>query len=232
MRLRGDLLLGAWILVATNVLLAFAAIAMLTRMSPAIATILQQNDSSLEAIETMLATLATPPGAQGDDARRARFYEALERADQNITEADERPAVRQIHEEAEAALRGETDGLKKVIHALDTLSTINREAMRSADASAMGRGTAGAWAVVLLGLISFLFSLAFIGRLKARILRPIQEIKDTLVAAEMGDIHRRCTLEDTPTDFRQLMQSVNNLLDRVQMAGPREGLDPPTPEDT
>ena len=58
MRLQRDFLLSVGILVAFNILLAFGAIGLFTRMSPAIERILQENVYSTDAAEEMLALLA------------------------------------------------------------------------------------------------------------------------------------------------------------------------------
>jgi hypothetical protein len=227
-RVRKTILIGAWIVVGTNLLLAFGAIALLTRMSPAIATILEQNDVSVEACQQMLAVLAAPTEEGAVEARGARFEEAVRNAELNITDARERAVLDVIRAEADGALRGDAAATTRVIDAVQTLAGINREAMREADLQAMRLGTAGAWSVVLLALVSFLFSLIFIHRLNAQLLAPVAELREVLQSFQRGDVYRRCSTEGSPPELRILMQGVNDLLDRVHAEQPRRLPEPPS----
>jgi methyl-accepting chemotaxis protein len=216
------LLLGAWTLVATNLVLAFAAIGLLMRMPPAISTILDRRDVSLEACEQMLAELATPASSRSLEDRSRRFTEALTRAEENVTEEEERSVVRDIHEGADDALLGDADAVLRELDAVQRLASINRAAMREAAEDAAALGSEGAWAVVLLAIVSFTVSLIFIRRLVDRMLAPLEELQETLSAAREGDVHRRSTAATAPPDLRAIMQDVNALLDRVQASAPRK----------
>lgn len=223
MSIRRAVLLGAWVLVAVNLVLAFGAIALLTRMAPAIATILEQNGRSLEAGEEMLAMLATPREATGDgaEARRAGFLEALQHAERSISEDEERPILRRITDGADAALAGDAGALRGEIAAIRQLAVINRGAMQAADLDAQRLCLAGAWGVVLLAVLSFAAALLFIRMVGRRVLAPIEEMQDTLRAVEQGDLHRRCTSAGEAADLRAILFAINGMLDRLQLADPR-----------
>lgn len=213
MRLRRSVVLGAWVLLIANLALAFGAIAILTRMAPAIAKILEENDYSVQACEEMLAALAEP-AAPGDD-RTDRFHVALARADRNVTEASERPVLERIRTLSGRALAGETDALRATIASLRELTAINRTAMVEEDLRAQRMGTAGAWAVVFLAIVSLVASLVFIRRLVRRVLAPMAEVLDTMRAFNQGDVYRRATSPGAPRELRVLMENLNDLLDRV-----------------
>ena len=221
MALRKSMLIGAWVLVALNLVLAFGAIALLTRMTPAIATILEQNDYSLEAGETMLAVLAARhPDVRADvaraqSARRDRFLRALERAETNITEEAERPVVARIRAGAAAALAGDAQDVDREVKAILELASINRAAMLNADLAAQRLGTAGAWGVVFMAAVTFVAGLLFIRLLNVRVFVPLEEMRRVLDAAGHGDAHRRCAVAGAPADFRALFAGINAQLDRL-----------------
>lgn len=221
MSIRRAVLLGAWVLVAVNLVLAFGAIALLTRMAPAIATIIEQNDRSLEAGEEMLGVLATPRDGEEAEARRARFLQAFQRAEHNITEAEERPILARVLDGAEAALAGDEVARRAEILAIQQLAAINRGAMRTADLDAQRLCMAGAWGVALLAVLSFAAALLFIRMVSRRVLAPIEEMQDTLRAVEQGDLHRRCTSSGEAADLRAILLAINGMLDRLQLADPR-----------
>jgi hypothetical protein len=202
-------------LVTLNAGLAFGAIALLTRMTPAIATILEQNEYSLEACETMLAVLAAGRGEPVDAPRSRRFLDAVRRAEANITEAEERPILARIRQHAGGALAGDPSGTAGVVEAILALAAINRNAMLQADLTAQRLGTAGAWGVVFMAVLSFAAGLVFIRFLGGRVLAPLEELRSVVVAAGRGDGFRRCAGADVRGDFRTIFSGVNELLDRI-----------------
>ena len=99
MNLRRNFLIGVGILLSLNLLLALGAIGLLTRMSPAIREIIEENVVSLEACEVMLSVLASgeEEGELSSRSRR-RYRDALERAKNNVTEKEEVPVLEQIEQ--------------------------------------------------------------------------------------------------------------------------------------
>jgi len=222
MRLRKSVLMGAWILLTLNVGLGFGAIALLTRMTPAIATILEQNEYSLEAGETMLAVLAAGESNEAEDHRLRRFLSALRRAEANITESEEQPVLARIRDNAKAALAGDPSARSGEVARILELATINRRAMSRADLAAQRLGTAGAWGVVFMAGLTFAAGLVFIRFLSARVLAPLEELRSVVIAAGRGDRFRRCASADATGDFRALFAGMNDLLDRVPGAEPKQ----------
>ena len=74
-------------------------------------------------------------------------------------------------------------------------------------------GSGGAWAVVGLGFLSFVGSLAAIAILHRRILHPVEELHAVLEAARTGDPLRRAHVTDAPYELRAVAQAVNRMLD-------------------
>lgn len=216
MELRRDFLLAIGTLVTLNLLLAFGMIGLLTRMSPAILEILEENVVSLEASETMLAALLMERIEPGRAAGNSdRFYAALERAKGNVTEPAESEVLQKIERHAAAALAGEPFALEEAATQIVRLSEINRNAMAAADQEAQRLGYAGAWTAVFLGFISLLISLVVIRRLEKRMVLPLTELQNVLDAVRSGDRHRRCRIANPSRQIQHLFQEVNALLDRV-----------------
>ena len=75
MRIRDEIRLGVGTLLLVQILLMFAAVGLLSRMTPAIDQILEDNERSIHAVERMLVVLAEPPSSdpiRAADRRRPR----------------------------------------------------------------------------------------------------------------------------------------------------------------
>lgn len=139
------------IILALQLATSFGAIALLTRMGPAIAVVAEENVESLAAVEGMAAALALAPG---EDARAA-FLAQYERADRNITETAEEPLLQSIKSDADRALSGDPLIRARIVANLHQLAEVNRSALRESDEEAQRLAQAGAWAAVILALTSF-----------------------------------------------------------------------------
>lgn len=213
MKLRQELLAMIGALLALNLLMAVGAVALLSRMAPVIGTILQENAFSMHAAEDMLVELAGAGDQPLAPVGRQRVLSALERAESNVTEAEEPAVIAAIHGQIEAALAGDREARVRVVTELERLLSINRTAMEVVDANAQHMGQSGAWAVVIAGVLFFALSLAVLGRLQRRFLDPLVELHGTLMAAGHGDPWRRCRKLDAPVELNEVATTVNALLD-------------------
>ncbi|MGD8317267.1 MAG: hypothetical protein PVH21_01275 [Myxococcales bacterium] len=213
MELRRELLLTIGALVSMNLLLAFGSIGLLVRMGPAIERILQENVYSIVAAEEMLAELAESGGAPLSADARARVKQSFDRAEKNVTEPSEQPVLDSVERSLENAMSGDPQARSQVVGDIRQIIRINREAMKSVDEDARRLGSAGAWAAVLVGFISFLLSLVVVVRLQNRFVRPLVDLYQVLESARQGDRLRRCRVVDAPREVIQVTQSVNKLLD-------------------
>ncbi len=213
MRLRTEVTLGIGGILVVQVLLAFLAIALLARMGPAIEHILEENVYSEEAVEEMLALLADPPEITGDSQVPPAFDHALQRAVENVTEAEERPLLKRIRSGYVAAFEGDRSVRSDVVSALRELGHVNRRSMARADDQAKRLGTAGAWATVLLGTIAFALGIVVSRRLRHRLQEPVERIRATIREARTGNIQIRCPSEG-PAELREIADHLNWLLDR------------------
>lgn len=193
---------------------SFGAIALLARMGPAIARVAEENVESLTAVEQMMLALAEP----AEEARQARldFFTAHEAAERNITEEAERPLLDQIRVAADGALRGEPHARRRAFAGLARLAEVNREALEEADREAQRLSEAGAWAMVALAIVAFVFVRYVAGRVDRRFVGPVVEIANALDAAHQGDRFRRCSGGAGSPELRSIAEGVNRLLD-----GPR-----------
>lgn len=212
MRIRDEILASIGLLLIVQLVTTFAAVGLLARMSPAIETILTENVVSIRAAADMQRAL----DERGDDpaAARVAFDRACARARGNITEPEERAVLNVIDVRRDAALAGDGQAVKAVRASLTHLADINHASMARADERAKRFGTAGAWAVALLGVLSFLASLFIVRRVTWRVLQPIDELHATLAAATEGDTLRRCMTLEAPLELCKMRQAINALLDR------------------
>ena len=97
MKLAQSVRFGAWLLIGVNLLMAFGSIWVFMRMSPAIEIIIDQNVTSLQTCEDMLASLIMVNKNESDTKPlRDSFVGALNKAQHNITEGDEPDAIKSI----------------------------------------------------------------------------------------------------------------------------------------
>ena len=218
MRVRDEVRIAFGALLVIQVVTAFAAIALLGRMSPAIERIIQENVYSITAVEQMLGALVEREASP--EEARAHLDEALERAEGNVTEEAERPALEAIRRDAPPALAGDGGATQRALKAMQELGDINRASMRRADDDAKALGEAGAWAVAALGLLGFIGSLWISRRLSRRISEPVSEIYDALLAFNGGDDHRGCVVSGAPVEIQALGDSLNALFRAIST---REG---------
>lgn len=200
------------VLVATQVITALAGIGLLGRMSPAIGEMLEQNVASVEAVEEMLHVLA---GGSPSEVERDAFLAALSAAERNVTERDERAALREIRANARAALEGEEVARRSALRALVKLSEINRDAMKRSDADVQRLAAAGRWALAFLALFGLGATVVSARRARSRLLTPLHEVQAVVTAYRAGDTHRRCAVVGD-AELADLARTLNVLLDRSE----------------
>ena len=218
MTLARSVRMGAWLLIGLNLLMGLGCIWIFTRMAPAIEVIIDRNERSLQASEEMLASLAMiTHEASRNDALKATFTQALQRAQNNITEAREPAALKDIESRSAEAFEGNMEARQHTVSAIILLGKINSEAMITADGKARQLGYAGAWGVVFMALSVFLAGILFIRSLSRSLVWPLEEIHRVIIAHRSGDTLRRCTVADLPKDAQRVLNDLNGLLDSPGM---------------
>lgn len=220
MRLRREASLGMGAILGLQILLSMMAIALLTRMGPAIERILEENVYSGEAVEEMLAALASAP-ADTPGGPPAAFDAALARARANVTEHAERPLLETIESRRAAAFAGDMSARERVITALRQLGQVNRDSMIRADKRAKRLGQAGGWAAALMGALALGLGILVYRRLRTRLELPIEELRRTMQRIRAGNLQARCSLAEGPTEVMQIATDVDWLLDRWLAASAR-----------
>lgn len=215
MRLANALIFGAWLIVFINLLLAFAAVGVFMRMTPAIADIISNNERSLQACEDMLVSLALYSDPHDASAMHEKFKHALARAQANVTEPEEPAILKNIEEKVASLFSGNKNALVETIEAVARLSEINRKAMSEADTKAQQLGKGGAWGVVFMAIFSLIAGIIFIVNLKSKLLKPVEELRDVLMSHQKGETMRRCSGVNLSTDIKNIFGAVNRLLDRT-----------------
>ena len=228
MDLRREIGFGGGSILVVQLLLSLLAIALLLRMGPAIERIRQENVFSAEAVETMLARLAVD---RTDDAATAlawqEFTAALARAEQNITEASERPVLADIRVLSQRGFDGAPGARAQLVTRLQELGEINRHSMQVADAEAQRLGRAGAWGAAILGALALLVGTFIYRRILTRIAIPLDEVCRTTQDVRIGNHHRRCVPSESPAEIQIIAANLNWLLDQLnerdEMGAPHRG---------
>lgn len=106
MKTSNSLRAGIWILIISNLLMAFGSIWVLVRMSPAIEHIIARNERSLYACEIMLASIAANPENTSDKKLLEDFTSAIDSAKANLTEQGEAEELENIIKKHKDAFSG------------------------------------------------------------------------------------------------------------------------------
>ncbi|MBA2663233.1 MAG: hypothetical protein H0U74_13150 [Bradymonadaceae bacterium] len=220
MRIKTEIQAAIGALLLVQIITSFGAIALLSRMAPAIEEILEENVYSIDAAEDMLVILATvrirgPFEPEHEDWKD--FEAALERTRANVTEPAEPLVIEVISASYRPALGGESEALLTTIDALRQLAHINRQTMIRRDEQAKALGIAGAWAAVFLGFGGFALSVVIVVRLTRRVVAPFRELHATVTGFQRGDLYRRSRTGAFPLEFEEVARVLNTLLDEYQV---------------
>ncbi|HOX24656.1 MAG TPA: hypothetical protein PLL30_02705 [Candidatus Krumholzibacteria bacterium] len=193
---------------------AFGAIGLLMRMSPAVQDILAQNVYSTAAAEDAMSAMLLATASDERD-QTIRLTDALSRARQNVTEADEIPAIDDLERFSRQAIDGDLAAIVGAVEAAERLTAINRAAMQRANARALRLGSTGAWAAVTLALVGFAVSILVVRRTIFGVVEPVEELEAVVAAYRGGDHYRRCQGRAASREMRHVLDAVNDLLDRA-----------------
>ena len=217
MRLAQAVRVGSWFLVGLNLLMAIGTLAIFTRMTPAIAIIIERNERTLKACEDMLAVMAvTGAGSPFSREQVLIFQTAFDRAKANITEPQEPEILKRMEPTLPPLFQGDAAVRREVVEAAVQLGNINRDAMTIADQRAQQLGRAGAWGVVFMALTAFLAGVIFIRKITRRVVKPLEEIHTVIIAHRNGETMRRCTGADLSQDVVAVFTGINDLFDQCQ----------------
>jgi spermidine/putrescine-binding protein len=207
---------GIWILIVSNLLMAFGSIWVLMRMSPAIEHIIARNERSLYSCEVMLASLAAENEIVPDKILVKNFEEALDSAKNNITEEGETRQLENIEKNYKDAFEGNYLKKEEIIDHITKLSQINRQAMIEADLKAKQYGYAGAWAIVFMAGFVYFTGLLFKRSIIKNLLAPIDEIHKVIIANLKNEKMRRCSGTELPKDIERIYLDLNKYIDKNQ----------------
>lgn len=203
--------LGAWLLIALNLLMAYGCVWIFMRMAPVIGESNYRNLRSLAACEDMLIALSH----QSEDEKKVAFLQAFQRARSNITEAAEPSALELIQKNVDAAFDGDVKAREEVIAGIIALSCANRMAMEEAAHHGSQLGYGGAWGVVFMALWLCIAGFIFKRRLINGLVAPLEEIDDVLRVRRGGDLMRRCSGVDLSKDVERIFSGINDELDHA-----------------
>ena len=216
MKLSKSIRIGAWLIIALNLLMAVGSIGVFERMTPSIEEIISENGRSLQACETMLNALAQRGQDDEQDlSLQQEFEQALADAEHNVTEAGEPEALQDIRSNFEGAFTGNERQLNATLSAINRLRELNWDATYRADQRAKQVGYAGAWGVAFMGIFVFFAGLIFKRRIVQHLIEPMEEIMSVSAAQNSGDTMRRCAGLSPSADIRRLYSTINGMLDRI-----------------
>lgn len=215
MKLSNSVTIGAWILISLNLMLAFGAIWVFARMTPAIKLIVDQNLNSLQACEEMLASLASSASATEKENQKTAFEVVLRSVSSYTRKTEEQKALKLISDNYRKAFEGDQGAVTNTVQGITRLGEINRIAMVRAYTNAKQYGDGGAWGVVFMASGVFFVGMLFMRSLKKILVGPLEEINEVLIAHRKGDLMRRCTGSDLSGNVKNVFIGINDLLDQT-----------------
>lgn len=216
MELRRELFFAIGVLLTLNVMLAFVSIGLFARMGPAIEGILHSKSSMIAATEGILVTLTEASVVPVAPQRQQRVIEAIGAARGKASGPKEKALLALMDANIQAAFAGDKQAILLEVKSTRQLIQMHRRQMQNMDRTAQQLGTAGAWAVVFVGFLSFVLSIVAIKRLRRRVLAPMLELVDVLALVRQGDRYRRCQRRESPAEIAQIFRHINTLLDEKQ----------------
>ncbi|MGM0462739.1 MAG: hypothetical protein ACQEQ4_10030 [Fibrobacterota bacterium] len=213
-------------LIFFNTTIVAIAIWGFTRMAPAVDTILQDNQVSIQSCQVMLSTLARlTPLTENTAVLKQQFELALHRAENNITEAREKEHIASIrtlynpvfdknHNSVDSNSFDLFRNRQELIHHIDQLEKINNHAMEYQSYQAKHRGYGSAWLMVFLGVASFWMGIILNRKISKNLIIPLEEIYDVIRDFKAGNTIRRCDRTGLPPYVRHVLSEVNSLLDK------------------
>lgn len=216
MKIAQSIRIGVWLMILLNLFMALGSIWIFMRMAPAIEVIIDRNERSLQACEEMLASLSLiAQEADENNALKTTFVQALQRAQNNITEKEEPAALELIDAAYPSAFKGDIPAKKDTVSAILVLGRMNRNAMIEADLRAKQFGYAGAWGIVFMAVSIFFAGMLYKRSLSTNVINPLEEIHAVISAHRNGDTLRRFSGSDLPRDIRTLFTELNEFLDKT-----------------
>lgn len=212
MNIAKNIRIGLVLLIGLNLLMAMGSIWAFMRMAPAIETIIDQNEQSLQACEEMLASLAL---LHNENAKQ-NFIIALKRTENNISEPEEPAAIKAIQKSAIEVFQGNIEAKEETVDAILKLTEINRQAMIDADLNAKKLGYAGAWSIVFMAIIIFSAGRLFYRTIRKNALIPLEEIYSVIQTQQQKANLRRCTGIDSPQEVLFIFNGINDIIDKCQ----------------
>ncbi len=217
MRIRSELRLGIGLLIGVQVTATVLAVRQLELLSPAVERVINDNISTLEAGEEILAAL-TRAESRTRAERPMLVVRALETARAHLTLDGEAELVDIIDAHLDGALDGSPQDRARVVQAVRDLGDLNRRGVAEVDRDVQSRSIASAWVVLLFGVTAAALTLLLQRRWGDRFMLPILEMRDALADVESGNRFRRVTPLDGPDEAKELTAALNRLVDRAQRA--------------
>jgi len=214
MDVRRDLVISMGVMIALPLLLASNSVLLSTRMGPAIDRVISDNAESMRAAAEVVEVVAEAQAGPLTDDSKQRLNEAFERLEANITEEEEHARIAAMKAAHIGALQGNPAAVRDEVKGALALIDINIEAMHRHNEEAQRLGSANAWAAVFAGLVAFIISRFIAARLRRRIVEPVSDLWSVLRQNRSGEGFARCRQFETSVEVRDVLKSVNELLDQ------------------
>ncbi len=187
-------------------IIAIAGIRGFLRLAPSIEYINKHNTRSLYYSEQMLSNISVNRNLQN-------FETALSNAKKNVTESGEAAAVKNIESKYKQAFKGDKKAEELVIDNIIELSKINRVAMKQAGMDVKQLSIVGIWVIIFLAILIWVLGLAIIKSINKTVIIPLAELKNVIEAYRKGNRMRRCPKLAPSSEFQQIYDGINLLLD-------------------
>ena len=194
------------LLLLSSTIISIAGIAGFQRLAPAINTINDRNTQSLYYAEQMLTNIASRKDIN-------KFEDFLNKSKENITEKNEKEAVENIEKSYKAAFNGNFRAEEYTIENVVKLTEVNRNAMIRAGVKAEKLKNVGIWIIIFPTILVWSIGLALLKNMKKTFIKPLEDLKSAISEYKKGNKMRRCPKFSHETEFQNLYNDINSILD-------------------
>lgn len=192
-----------------STIISIAGISGFQRLAPAINTINDRNTQSLYYAEQMLTNIASRKDIK-------KFEEFLNKSKENITEKNEKEAIENIKKTYKSAFNGNFKAEEYTIENVVKLTEVNRNAMINAGIKAEKLKNIGIWIIIFPTILVWTIGIALIKNLEITLIKPLYNLKSAISEYKKGNKMRRCPKFSQETEFQNLYNDINTILDTKQ----------------
>lgn len=212
-------------LILLNLLLAWGAIGLFTRMEPLIEKSWHAEVATFTWSEELLLQIAKLNELTWTPQTAKQLHEQVSQRIQ-LSSPRERELLGPLLHSLHTPPAWSPQLQQELAEQLEPWVRFQRTQSQSSLQEAHLLGQAGAWSAVGLSLLTLLLSLVLLARIKRTLILPLEELHQVLEESESGHRLRRCHPRPSFSEMQKIQERINRLLD-LQLRPPQRAPEEP-----